>query len=150
MIWKEKKPAMKVNTSRLQCRMMLLILLMAVPLLAASVQNGFSQRKAMVQQIEMQGLDLLGYMESAMSMGLKRNIEAIAMVVLGRETLISRPNSEPSTRSLLRQGNRLDIAIIDDRGRILASSTTQFDSALLADKSAFRKRSLQVRSPRCA
>jgi len=41
MIWKEKKPAMKVNTSRLQCRMMLLILLMAVPLLAASVQNGF-------------------------------------------------------------------------------------------------------------
>ena len=135
MIWKEKKPAMKVDMSRLQCRLMLLILLMVVPLLAASVQNGFSQRKAMVQQIETQGLDLLGYMESAMSMGLKRNIETIAMVVLGEgEDFDIEAKQRAIDKIVAKTGNRLDIAIIDDRGRILASSTTQFDSALLADE----------------
>jgi len=57
-------PAMKVNTSRLQNRLTLLIVLIVAPLLAASVQNGFSQRKALMKQVELDCLELLGYVES--------------------------------------------------------------------------------------
>jgi len=57
------------------------------------------------------------------------------MVVLGEgEDFDIEAKQRAIDKIVAKTGNRLDIAIIDDRGRILASSTTQFDSALLADK----------------
>src|SRR5690554_4889012 len=80
-------PAMKVNMFCLQNRLTLLIVLIVAPLLAASVQNGFSQRKALMKQVELDCLELLGYVESAVITGLRRTLQTAEMVLFeaGRE-----------------------------------------------------------------
>jgi len=114
---------MKVNTSRLQNRLTLLIVLIVAPLLAASVQNGFSQRKALMKQVELDCLELLGYVESAVITGLRRTLQTAEMVLFeaGRELDVEGKRKALNMLAA-RAPERLDLAIVDSEGKILTSS----------------------------
>jgi diguanylate cyclase (GGDEF)-like protein len=130
---------MKVNTSRLQSRLMLLILLMVVPLLAASVQNGFSQRKALIKQVEANCLELLGYLESTVRTGLRRTLQTVEMVLFeaGREFDV-KDKQKALDMLAVRAPERLDLAIVDSEGKVLASSIEGIDSLSTLAYDCFR------------
>jgi diguanylate cyclase (GGDEF)-like protein len=119
---------MKANTSRLQSKLTLLILLMVVPWLAASVQSGFSQRKALMRQVELDCLELLGYVESAVGMGLRRTLQAAEMVLFesGREFDIE-GKQHALDMLVARAPQQLDLAIVNSEGKVLASSVEGID-----------------------
>lgn len=120
---------MRVNTSRLQSKLMLLILLMVVPWLAASVQNGFSQRKALMKQVELDCLELLGYIESTVGSGLRRTLQTVEMVLFEAGWELDIEGKQKALNMLVaRAPQQLDLAIVDSEGKVLASSIEGTDS----------------------